>query len=79
MHGAEGFGLKLGALFAGLSALCGMVLYTVPDIALKITGYLTHSTLQFTVKPFEPIGFVIGLVLWFAIGAVLGYIIAKMC
>lgn len=40
---------------------------------------MTHSTIQFAVKPFEPIGFLIGLLLWFAIGTVAGYIIAKMC
>ncbi len=79
MQDAKGFGLKLGALFAGLSALCGIILYTVPDLALKIAGYLTHSTITFAVKPFEPISFVIGLVLWFAIGAAIGYIIAKTC
>lgn len=79
MQDAKGFGLKLGAFFAGLSALCGIILYTVPDLALKIVDYLTHSTIAFAVKPFEPIGFVIGLVLWFAIGSAAGYIIAKMC
>ncbi|HLC79235.1 MAG TPA: DUF5676 family membrane protein [archaeon] len=79
MKNATVFGLKFGALLGGLSAICGILLYVSPGPSMKIAEYLTHSTIQFTIKPFEPAGFVIGVALWAIIGTALGYIAAKMC
>ena len=79
MKDAKVFGLKFGALLAGLSLVCGILLYTAPDLTMQVAGYLTHSSIQFAAKPFDLWAFVLGLLLWGIIGTAIGYIIAKMC
>lgn len=78
MKDAKQTGIALGATFAGLSAVCGILLYSAPGFTLQLAGYLTHSTIPFTIKPFDAISFVIGLVLWGIIGFVAGFVFVKM-
>ncbi|MBI2079713.1 hypothetical protein HYT84_03040 [Candidatus Micrarchaeota archaeon] len=70
---------KLGVLLAGLSAACGVLIYLAPDLTLKIAGYLVHSTIEFKIKPFDLVEFIIGLVLWGLIGTIIGFIFTKIC
>ncbi len=69
---------KLGAVFAGLYVACGIVLYALPGLSLVIADYLVHSTMQFTVKPFDAANFAIGTVLWFIIGGVIALILPAL-
>ena len=78
-----GFGKTLGerlaVLFSGISVICGIIVYTVPDLAHNLMRYLTHSDWQFTIRPFNPIEFVGGAVLWAIIGFVIGTAFSKLC
>ena len=79
MRNAKTMGFALGGLLAGISLVCGIVVYTAPSLAIQIAGYLTHSTIPFVTRPFDPLGFVIGLVLWAVFGFVIGFVFAKLC
>ncbi|MEK6973446.1 MAG: DUF5676 family membrane protein [archaeon] len=72
-------GIKLGILLAAIDVVCGIIVYGAPDLAHKLLGYLTHSTWQFTINAFDPLTFVIGAILWFAIGFVIGFALEKCC
>ncbi|MBI5228409.1 hypothetical protein HY988_07495 [Candidatus Micrarchaeota archaeon] len=74
----KNLGRNLAILFAGISLVCGIVVYAVPGMAHTLLSYLTHSTWQFAIRPFDPINFVIGLLLWAAIGFVIGSIFSKL-
>ncbi len=79
MRDAKTVGFALGALLAGISLVCGIVVYAAPNIAIQIAGYLTHSTIPFVIRPFDPASFVIGLVLWAVFGFIIGFVFAKLC
>lgn len=79
MRDAKALGFALGALLAGISIVCGILVYAAPNVAITVAGYLTHSTIPFVIKPFDAAGFIIGLVLWFVIGFVIGFVFAKLC
>ena len=79
MHDPKKIGFALATTLAGISLICGILVYTVPNFALSIAGYLTHSTIPFTIKPFDLFGFIIGLGLWAAIGFAVGFVFTKLC
>ncbi|MBI5553761.1 MAG: hypothetical protein HY917_03395 [Candidatus Diapherotrites archaeon] len=79
MKDANGFALKFGALLAGISAICGILVFAAPELTRQIAVYLTHNGVVFTQTPLTPEVFVIGTVLWGIIGVLIGWIIAKMC
>ena len=79
MCGVKNLGHRLGALFAGISIVCGIVVYSSPGLAKSILEYLTHSSWQYTILPFEPVRFAIGVVSWSLIGAGIGIAFEKMC
>ncbi len=69
----------LAGLFALLDVICGIIVYTAPGAATKLLEYLTHSTWQFAIKPFDPVSFAIGIVLWAVIGFAVGTAFSKIC
>ncbi len=79
MCSTKNLGIRLGALFAGISIVCGIVIYSWPGLASSLLEYLTHSSWQYTIKPFDPIRFVGGAALWFLIGNAIGLAFSKMC
>lgn len=83
MKKSAGGGLQsayaLGALFAALSIICGIVVYAAPDLARKAVGLLTHSEWQFEFKPFDLGGFVLAALLWGIIGFAVAILHNKIC
>lgn len=69
---------SLAGLFALLDVICGIIVYAIPGSATKLMEYLTHSTWQFTIKPFDPVSFAIGIVLWLVIGFAVGELFSKL-
>lgn len=72
-------GYALGALFAVLSLICGLLLYIAPGLSFKIADYMTHGTMQFAIKPFDLGGMLIGAALWFVAGMIISVLHAKLC
>ncbi len=72
-------GYALGALFAVLSLICGILLYLAPGLSFKIADYMTHGTMQFTIRPFDLGGILIGAALWFIAGVIISVLHAKLC
>ncbi len=72
-------GYRLGALFAGISLVCAIVVYAAPDLAHKLLELLTHSTWQFTIKPFNILEIITGAVLWLGIGILIGFAFSGIC
>ena len=70
---------RLGAFFASLSLLCAILVYTVPSFAIKAVSYLIHSDVPFTIRPFNIAEIIIGILLWFVIGVIAGFIFKKIC
>ncbi len=79
MQDGKKTGFALAVILSGISLICGILVYTVPNLALAIAGYLTHSTIPFAIKPFDPVGFIVGLALWAAIGFAIGVAFHKLC
>ena len=70
---------KLGIFFPAIYIACGILIYTAPELARSILEHLTHSTMQFTVQPFNATNLIIGTVAWAAIGAIVGFAFSKLC
>ncbi len=66
---------KLAMVFAGVDIICGIAVYTNPNLAHAILKYLTHSTWQFTINPFSIVDFAIGALLWAVIGYLFGSVL----
>ena len=75
----KNLGYNLAILFAVLDIICGVIIYTIPGAANKLLEYLTHSTWQFTIRSFDPVNFIIGIILWAVIGFVIGTAFSKLC
>ena len=72
-------GYALGTLFGGLSALCGILVYTSPQLAMKLLELLTHSSWAITMRQFNAIEYMIGIALWWGIGYAVGTIFSWLC
>lgn len=72
------FPVKLAVLFAVFSIICGFFIYTVPGPVFAVADYLLHSTIQFTVKPFDLGSIVISAGLWALIGLITGLVFPKL-
>ena len=79
MEVIKSLGTRLGLLFAGLSLACGILVYAFPGALQTAISYLIHSEFSFAPKPFSAANLVIGAVVWFAIGAVVGTAWSKLC
>ena len=79
MYFGKALGYRLGALFAGIYVICGIIVYTAPDLAHKILELLTHSIWQFTIQPFNIVNFLIGIILWAVIGILVGFALSGLC
>ena len=79
MDSGKIIGYRLGALFAVLSLVCAIIVYAAPDFAPSILEYLTHSTWQFTIRPFNIIEVFIGAGLWAIIGLLVGFVFSGIC
>ena len=73
------FGIRLAALFSAFYVLCGIIVYSIPGIGTAIFELLTHSTIQFSVQPFNVVNFIIGIVAWVIIGLIVGIGWAIIC
>ena len=71
--------LRLGLLFAALYVACGILVYAVPGFSTAFFTLLTHSTVEFSVRPFNALEFVLGIVAWFAIGIIVSLLHKKIC
>lgn len=71
--------VRLGLLFSALSLACGILVYAVPGVLQTAISFLIHSEFNFAPKPFSAANIVIGAVIWFAIGAVVGIVWTKLC
>lgn len=72
-------GISLGLLFATISLACAALVYTVPNQALSVVGLLIHSSIPITIKPFNVIEILLGAILWFVIGIIVGVLHKKLC
>ncbi len=79
MEIAKSLSVKLGLFFAAVSLACGILVYAAPGALQAAISYLIHSEFSFTPKPFSAANLVVGVVLWFAIGAVAGLAWTKLC
>ncbi len=68
----------LAVLFGGLSLLCALAIYAVPNLFLALVGFLIHSSIPLQVKPFDPIGIILGAAIWAVIGWAGGWAIGKV-
>ena len=72
-------GIRLAALFSALYVLCGIAVYSIPGVGTAVFELLTHSTIQFSVQPFNVVNFIIGIVAWVIIGLIVGIGWAIIC
>lgn len=72
-------GYRLGALFAGISIVCAIIIYTAPGLAHNILELLTHSTWQFTIQPFDAARIIISAIVWGIIGIIIGFAFTGLC
>ena len=78
MADGKRLGIALGTVFAAASVICGILVYTVPGVSMKLLEYLTHSTWEYSIQPFDPMQFILGVLAWAVIGFVGGWVIAKL-
>ncbi|GEM_PF-1610376 len=79
MEDGKKLGYALGALFGGLSALCGLIVYASPQLAMKLLEMLTHSSWAIAMRPFNAMEYAVGIALWWAIGYALGWMFSWLC
>ena len=72
-------GIRLAALFSALYVLCGIAVYSIPGVGTAVFELLTHSTIQFSVQPFDAVQFALGFVAWAILGVIVGIGWAIIC